>query len=205
MKRLLIATFLVVSIAAAPAAAEDEPVLGACEGCDAVFQGLPEKLDWSAILATREYGEPMRIDGVVRDGEGNPVPGIIVYAYQTDKTGVYVRDESLKMPARRHGKLRGWAKTDADGKYRFHTVRPGGYPGTSIAAHVHMHVIEPGRCTYYIDDILFTDDPDLSSDDMGPGRGGKGVATPTKVDGEWRVVRDIVLGANVARYDTCGK
>ncbi len=107
-------------------------------------------------------------------------------------------------PGVRHGRLRGWARTDAAGEYQFDTIRPGGYPGTGIPQHVHMHVIEPGRCTYYIDDILFTDDPRLAAAQRANydrGRGGSGIATPTKgADGIWNVQRDIRLGEKIPGY-----
>ncbi len=41
--------------------------------------------------------------------------------------------------------------------YRFETIRPASYPNTKFAQHVHMHVVEPGRCTYFIDGTVFTD------------------------------------------------
>jgi protocatechuate 3,4-dioxygenase beta subunit len=132
-----------------------EPVIGGpCEGCEWVFDGMPATLDWAGRIAPpNEPGTPMRIDGVVRDRGGKPAAGIIVYAYQTDAGGLYPAGSN------RHGRLKGWVRTDANGRYRFDTVRPGGYPSTTIPQHVHMHVIEPGRGTYYIDDIVFTDDP----------------------------------------------
>ena len=68
---------------------------------------------------------------------------------------------------------------------------------------MHLHIIEPGRCTYYIDDIVFTDDPRLTPAARAgfPGRGGSGVATPRREgEGAWVVERDIVLGAGIRGY-----
>lgn len=94
--------------------------------------------------------------------------------------------------------------TDADGRYAFDTIRPAGYPGTDLPQHVHMHVLEVGRCTYYIDDILFEDDPRLTKAkrrQLTQGRGGNGVATPKRdANGTWLVRRDIVLGAEIPGY-----
>ena len=104
----------------------------------------------------------------------------------------------------RHGRLRGWAKTDEQGRYGFKTIRPGGYPDTDMPAHVHMHVIEVGRCTYYIDDIMFEDDPRLTAEkrrQLTAGRGGNGVVQPVRnSQGVWTVVRDIHLGENIPGY-----
>lgn len=186
--------------------AERPPIIGGpCEGCDAVYVGLPEEPAATMRIAPKnEPGEPMRIEGVVRRADGKPAAGVIVYAYHTDKGGVYPRDDALRgTSAYRHGRLRGWAETGTDGRYRFDTIRPGGYPNSTIAQHVHMHVIEPECCTYYIDSIEFTDDPRLRSgaaSARGPHRGGLGIVTPERKDGVWVVRRDIVLGEGVPGY-----
>ena len=196
---------LLLSLAVAPVAAAPEPVVGLpCEGCGAVFVGLPDEIPAVSRLAPEdEPGEPLVLTGTVRDAEGDPVPGIVVYAYHTDARGIYPRVEALRgTPAYRHGALRGWARTDDEGRYRFDTIRPASYPDTRIPQHVHMHVIEPGRCTYYIDDVHFTDDPFLPDDERtADGRGGNGTLTPTRdEEGVWHAVRDIVLGHLVPGY-----
>ena len=158
---VLAALFLLGSCAQPEAATlAREPVVGLpCEGCEEVFEGLPATLASSARIAPPdEPGQPLRIEGTVRDRSGRPAAGVIVYAYHTDSRGIYPE----RGAARPHGRLRGWAKTEAKGRYRFDTIRPAGYSDTDIPQHVHMHVIEVGRCTYYIDDILFEDDPRLT-------------------------------------------
>jgi protocatechuate 3,4-dioxygenase beta subunit len=184
-----------------------EPIVGQpCEGCEAVFVGLPESLTATRRIAPEnEPGEAMKIRGTVRDQNGHPVSGVIVYAYHTNAKGVYPTDEQLADTAAfRHGRLRSWAKTDAEGNYGFDTIRPASYPNTEIAAHVHMHVIEPGRCTYYIDELLFEDDPHLTQqerDGISRARGGSGLTAPRRdAKGTWIVTRDIVLGKNVPDY-----
>lgn len=189
-----------------------EPIVGRpCEGCEAVFQGLPSTLATEARIATAvDPGEPLVIEGTVRDRRGKPVAGVVVYAYHTNARGIYPTDERFPgMAAARHGKLRGWVETDAAGTYRFRTIRPGGYPGTDIPQHVHMHVLEPGRCTYYVDDVLFEDDPRLTKQQrerLTVGRGGSGVVTPKRDgSGPWIARRDIVLGAGIEDYAACGR
>lgn len=183
--------------------ANREPIVGGpCEGCSNVFVGLPADLSSTARIAEEdESGEPMRIEGTVRDTAGSAVSGIIVYAYHTDDRGIYPDGET------RHGRLRAWARTDSQGRYRFETIRPAGYPNVRVPAHVHMHVIEPDRCTYYIDDIHFADDDRLTEAQrrrMGRGRGGPGLVTPERGQDEvWRVTRDIVVGENIPGYERC--
>ncbi|HXV75410.1 MAG TPA: hypothetical protein VD788_03760, partial [Candidatus Polarisedimenticolaceae bacterium] len=141
-----------------------EPILGRCEGCEAVFDGLPAALGSRGRIAPEDaVGEPMRIEGTVTDAAGRPAAGVIVYAYHTDAHGIYPRDETARTAAaRRHGRLRGWVETDEHGRYQFDTIRPASYPDAVTPAHVHMHVLEVGRCTYVIDSIHFDDDPRLT-------------------------------------------
>lgn len=184
-----------------------EPIVGLpCEGCEGVFEGLPDSLQSSARIAPEGTpGQAMRIVGIVRDKQGEPVAGVIVYAYHTDAEGLYPpNDEFKNQAAYRHGVLRGWAKTDEKGRYRFDTIRPAGYPDTVIPAHVHMHVVEVGRCTYYIDDLLFEDDPRLTEQmrkELTLGRGGSGITSPVRdKGGNWTVTRDITLGEKIPGY-----
>ncbi len=181
-------------------ASANEPVVGGpCEGCEYVFEGMPADLHHDARIApASEPGEALVIEGVVTNADGAHATGIMVYAYQTNAMGIYPTG------ANRHGSLRGWARTDAEGRYRFDTIRPGSYPNSTIPQHVHMHVIEPGKGTYYIDDVVFDDDPLLTSQQrrqMLRGRGGSGLAQPAKdASGVWQVRRDIRLGANIPGY-----
>lgn len=193
-------------LACTPQQSVREPVIGPCEGCEAVFDGMApiESVPPSARIAPEdEPGTPMVVRGTVRNQRGEPAPGIVVYAYQTDSDGAYPVDPSLRRrPGERHGRLRGWVRTDARGHYEFLTIRPGAYPDSSEPEHIHMHILEPGLGTYYIDDVMFTDDPLLARQTRRqPQRGGPGVVTPRRDDeGRWVVTRDITLGLNVADY-----
>ena len=179
-------------------ASTSAPVIGGpCEGCDWVFDGLPAKPVSAARIAPADQsGRPLVIEGVVTALGGAVAPGTIVYAYHTDDLGLYPR------AGNRHGTLRGWARTDAQGRYRFDTIRPRAYPSGDIPEHVHMHVIEPARGTYWIDDIRFTDDPLISERNRHAAgrRGGFGLGTPEQRDGAWHIRRDIVLGRNIPGY-----
>lgn len=182
-----------------PSAASERVVGGPCDGCENVFVGVPESLASRSRIAPADTpGDPLQIEGTVTSQDGEVQEGIIVYAYHTDSNGVYPRDET------RHGGLRGWAQTDARGRYRFDTIRPGAYPGRTTPQHVHMHIVEPGKCTYYIDSIVFDDDPLLTArhrKQYAGGRGGNGIVHPERdADGVWHVRRDITLGKGIPGY-----
>jgi protocatechuate 3,4-dioxygenase beta subunit len=200
----------VVAISRAHASPGEVLVGGSCDGCDAVFEGRPAKLSSSARIApVGEPGEPMVIKGVVTDVAKRPVAGVIVYAYHTNAQGKYPSTEEHRKSARhRHGMLRAFVQTDAEGRYSFETIRPASYPVPNAPPqHVHMHIVEPGRCHYFIDELVFTDDPRLPADarkQQASARGGSGVSTPTTHNGVWSVRRDITLGANIADYPACG-
>lgn len=203
----VLAVLLAAACAPVPQAGARERVLGGpCEGCEAVFEGRPRTPAAEArIAALDEPGERLLLEGTVRDRAGRPAAGIIVYAYHTNARGLYPPD--TRFPGRaayRHGKLRAWARTDAAGRYAFDTIRPASYPDSDIPQHVHMHVIEPGRGTYFVDDVHFTDDPFVkgrSAESLGRGRGGLGLVTPSRdPDGRWRARRDIRLGEGIADY-----
>lgn len=198
-------------ISAVTVDAQRERVVGGpCEGCEAVFVGLPTSVGVEGRIAPAgEPGVPMLLQGIVRTAAGQPASDIVVYAYQTDAKGLYPSAPSLQGTAVRHGRLRAWARTDAQGAYRFVTIRPAGYPNTDIPEHIHLHVIEPGRCTYYIDDVVFEDDPRLTPRQRAAhdrGRGGSGVIKPMRdPSGTWQARRDIRLGAGINDYAQCGR
>ena len=199
---------LLLGVIAMPAFAA-EPVVGLpCEGCEAVFEGMPKELASRARIAPRgEPGEHMVLTGRVLGTDGTPRANVVVYAYHTDATGVYpAPDKSLSRWADRHGRLRGWAVSGADGRYTFDTIRPGAYPNRQVPQHIHMHVIEPGCATYYIDEVLFTDDPLLTAEgrQSQPGRAGSGIVTPRRdAGGTWQAERDIQLGQKIPGYPGC--
>lgn len=186
-----------------------EPIIGLpCEGCEAVFEGLPAELASQARIAPQdEPGEPLELAGRVLAADGRARARVIIYAYHTDANGIYPPfADAPGNAAARHGRLRGWTVSDDEGRYRFDTIRPASYPTRDVPEHIHMHVVEPGCSTYYIDDVMFTDDPLLTPAQRrahASGRGGSGIVTPVRADGVWQVRRDIRLGEAIPGYREC--
>ena len=177
---------------------KERTVGGNCECCEAWKDGLPEQLDWQAQIAPPgEPGEPLELIGTIFESDGQtPAEGVILYVYHTDAEGNYSRGPDSSPCAKRHGLLRGWVKTGEDGRYRFRTIRPASYPGTSISQHIHPIVKAPGLTAYWIDEFLFDDDPNLTAAERNrkPQRGGSGIVELKKnTDGLWVGERDIVL------------
>ena len=177
---------------------QSRPNLFQCEGCEAIHEHGFEDLGWSTVLPPAgEAGERMVLTGrVYRPDGATPASDVVIYIHHTNASGVYPRRGDERGWGRRHGYLRGWAKSNAQGEFRFETIRPAPYPGRTDPAHIHITIKEPGRQEYWIDEVVFTDDP-LVTPAYGArveNRGGSGIVTPTRdAGGTWMVRRDIVL------------
>ncbi len=147
-------------------------------------------------------GPKIEISGTIFHSDGKtPAKDVVLYVYHTDQTGVYPTKGNEKGWARRHGYLRGWLKTGADGKYKFYTLVPASYPNGRNPKHIHPTIKEPGIAEYWIDEYLFADDPYLQNENHNRlPRGGNGVLKPEMKNGMLRATRDIILGQNVPGY-----
>ena len=140
---------LLVSAATAAGAAFvllDDPARGG---------GAPGGEDRSRItlVPPGEPGVPLRVAGqVVRPDGVTPAPGVVLYLHQTGADGLYAR--AAGEPPR----LRGWLRTDAEGRYEYLTIRPAPYPSRTVPAHVHTQLWGAGVPRQWNHDLLFADD-----------------------------------------------
>jgi len=103
-----------------------------------------------------EPGSALTISGVIYAADGRtPLRRASVYVYQTDAKGYYAPDDAR---ASGNPRLRGYMRTDSSGRYEFHTIRPGSYPGSRNPGHIHYHVNAPGY-EERVFEIVFDDDP----------------------------------------------
>jgi protocatechuate 3,4-dioxygenase beta subunit len=209
MRRPTLAFLIALQAAGIGCAQDVKPaekvVGGGCDGCELMFEGMPAKLGWrTSIGAKDEPGKPLVVRGVIYRSDGKtPAPGVVLYVYHSDATGHYAPVPG-QQHGKRHGRLRGWIRTGADGRYEFRTIRPAPYPGQTIPAHIHPVVKEPDRNEYYIDEFLFDDDPLLTKAERvkQEGQGGSGVLKVTADDqGVLIGSRDIILGRNIPDYE----
>ncbi len=183
---------------AAPGAGKARADLYQCEGCEGALEADVASLASHADMAPAgEPGEPLRIEGTVYAAGGkSPAEGVVIYAYQTNAAGLYAGGTPETEASRRHGRLRGWVRTGADGRYSFGTIKPAPYPDDTIPAHVHFTILEPGKRPYWIDDIVF--DGEFGVTDAYrrsvTNKGGNGIIPATRdARGVWQVTRDIIL------------
>ena len=154
----------------------------------------PSQMNSKAQIAPeKEPGERLVISGTIYRADGRtPVPDIVLFAYQTDTTGYYNKEDDAFNP-----RLRGWVKTDKNGHYEFRTIRPGAYPHRNTPGHIHVHLYGPAIPEHSIEEYRFADDPRLSKNEreeaQSKGRYSSVVAVTRKSDGTWEGVRDIKL------------
>jgi protocatechuate 3,4-dioxygenase beta subunit len=147
------------------------------------------------IITKNDDGNKLIITGTILKADGvTPYPDVFLYAYHTDKTGHYSKNGKETGIQKWHGALHGWCKTDKNGKYEIHTIRPARYPEGKFPAHIHAAIKEPSKEPYYISDFVFNDDEFvdslyLNSFDL---PGGKGVVDVIKKDGTWIGQRNII-------------
>lgn len=191
--------------AASTASAQGVLLGGPCEGCEAVFEyrDVADRpltpVDTLPGFADAEQKLLLRGRIFEPDGE-TPAEGIILYIYHTNADGEYATRGDEEGWGRRHGYIRGWIKTAADGQYAFYTRMPGSY--SSNPAHIHPTVLEPDGRYYYVASWFFEGDPNYDERHHSEGdRGGSGLVAPFEEDGLMVAERDIVLGLNVPGYD----
>lgn len=146
LARWTLAAFSLILVASHPAHARPRDTVA------------PSDAPWSARMAPAgEPGERLVVEGTVRGDGGKPLAGVSVFAYQTGADGIYGPKGNSDPRLRVH------LRTDARGRYRFETVRPGSYPGTRIPAHIHFHVTPPGG-RERVSEVVFEGDPFVTAE-----------------------------------------
>lgn len=187
-----------------------ERVGGECEKgyCELMYFGMSENIHSTDTSAGwYEKGQKLIVTGTAFQLDGKtPAPNVIIYYHHTDNDGYYSPRNDKPENQTRHGHIRGWVKTDANGKYTIKTIRPAPYPDGSEPAHIHWLIKEPDvQNEYWTDDLYFDDDKLLLSHIKKKkkpfeNRGGSGIARILLKDSLQIVEHDFVLGLNIPNY-----
>ncbi len=105
------------------------------------------------IAPVGQAGIPFVMHGLVLDPAGKPAPGVEVFAYQTDTKGIYAAPGAADP-----WPLKGWAVTDAQGRFEFRTIRPAAYPSNDVPGHIHLSFVT-SCCGRQGSEVMFEDDP----------------------------------------------
>lgn len=131
---------------------------------------LDNDLTRNAAQTGEASGERIIVAGRVLDESGRPVQGVLLEVWQTNENGRYAHDWNQHAAALDPNFL-GAARTvtDAEGRYRFTTIRPGAYPWANHhnawrPAHIHFSVFGTAFIQRLVTQMYFPGDPLLTHD-----------------------------------------
>jgi protocatechuate 3,4-dioxygenase, beta subunit len=130
----------------------------------------PAVCDLTAAGKGPPIGERIIVAGRVLDETGRPVPGTLVEVWQANAAGRYRHDgDRHDAPLDANFVGEGHAITDADGGYRFLTIKPGAYPWRNSfnawrPQHIHFSIFGPAFATRLVTQMYFPGDPLLPID-----------------------------------------
>lgn len=135
----------------------------------------PNTPQGGSIVRGPTPGEPVFVQAQVVDINGQPVVDAEVDVWQSSSEGFYENQDPQQVDMNLRGKFR----TDAQGRVRFRTIKPSGYPipvdgpaGDLIKtlgrhnmrpAHIHFMICKPGFKTQF-SQVYSSDDPHLATD-----------------------------------------
>lgn len=138
--------------------------------------GYDEVKPGDADLTRQHAGEPIGeriiVTGRVLDENARPVAGALVEVWQANAAGRYPhRVDQHDAPMDPNFTGAGRCLTDADGRYRFVTIRPGEYPWRNHynawrPAHIHFSLFGRGFAQRLVTQMYFPGDPLLEFDPM---------------------------------------
>jgi protocatechuate 3,4-dioxygenase, alpha subunit len=135
-----------------------------------------DRPDWADLTADNPRGERIVVAGRVTDGDGAPVADACLELWQANATGRYAHPDDARTDHPLDPNFRGFGRvsTDADGGFRFTTIRPGPVPGRGNALqapHINVAIFARGLLKqlftriYFVDEAANSGDPVLQSID----------------------------------------
>jgi protocatechuate 3,4-dioxygenase beta subunit len=115
-------------------------------------------------------GQRIQVAGRVLDSDGRPVPHALVEVWQANAAGRYKhRNDNWPAPLDPNFTGAGRGLTDAEGRYRFVTIKPGAYPWGNHPnawrpAHIHFSLFGHAFAQRLVTQMYFPDDPLFSQD-----------------------------------------
>ena len=127
--------------------------------------------EWTDLAAADPAGERIVIEGRVIDGDGAPVPDACVEVWQANAAGRYNHPDDTQTDKPLDPKFHGFGRTatDAGGRFRIVTIRPGPVPGRGNALqapHINVALFARGLLKHLHTRIYFADEPANAADPL---------------------------------------
>lgn len=142
---------------------------GPAFGADCVVEGDAD-LTRNGASGGEPLGERIIVTGRVLDQRGRPQPNTVVEIWQANAAGRYIHTRDRHdAPLDPNFFGAGRCVTDAQGVYRFRTIKPGAYPwGNHYNAwrpqHIHLSLFGPAWASRLVTQMYFPGDPLLPLD-----------------------------------------
>ncbi len=165
-----------------------------------------DRPEWADLAPPGAAGERIVVEGSVVDGDGAPVGDACLELWQANAAGRYAHPDDGREDKPLDPNFRGFGRvsTDAAGRFRFTTIRPGPVPGRGNnlqAPHIAVALFARGLLKQLYTRIYFADekaneaDPVLASIDD-PARRQTLLATRSSAAGAPIYRFDIILQGN---------
>ncbi len=131
---------------------------------------LDDDLTKNAVADGEPLGERIIVTGRVLDENNRPVPHALIEIWQANACGRYIhKNDQHPAPLDPNFAGTGRVLTDANGGYRFTTIKPGAYPWRNHPnawrpAHIHFSLFGTNFLSRLVTQMYFPGDPLLSYD-----------------------------------------
>ena len=127
--------------------------------------------EWADLTAGNPAGQRIAIEGRVTDGDGLPVSDAMLEFWQANAAGRYNHPDDRQSDKPLDPNFRGFgrAATDADGRFRIVTIKPGAVPydgDSTQAPHIGVIVGARGLLNHLVTRLYFADEPANAGDPL---------------------------------------
>lgn len=144
------------------------------------------------LVDAREAGRRIRLAGRVIDMKsGEALAGALVQLYHTDATGEY-RPGMDAGGGAGNPRIRGYLRTDGEGRFTVDTIMPERYPRSAVPRHVHYHVRAEGY-PELVSECFFDSDPNLDAETRKNAPGNNFPIVELKPDADLRLVGALTI------------
>jgi protocatechuate 3,4-dioxygenase, alpha subunit len=130
-----------------------------------------DRPEWNDLTRNNPEGERIVVEGRVLDGDGAPVPDALLEIWQANAAGRYNDASDAQADKKLDPNFLGYgrAATDAQGRYRLMTIKPGPVPGRGNALqapHIGVAFFARGLLRQLYTRIYFADEPANAADPL---------------------------------------